>query len=505
VSVPPMTDSDAAASRLAALLSAWMPAQRWFAGKGRDASFAARLLSSEEEGGHLVQIWLADVTYADGGVETYQVPIVLLSEPADALSHVYIGELSTSEDSQPLFLYDALHDKTVTNGWINGIRTSRSFGSLQFVPTEGADIPIDQPSLVLSGEQSNTSLVFGDAAILKVFRRLDTGENPDVEIHRALGGLDPMQEQSGSAKAGAPRSGRHIARMLGYIQSVEGERVTSLAMLQQFMSSASDGWELAKISVRDLMAEADLHAEEAGGDFAGEAHRLGIATAQVHEDLVAAFGSEPIDAAALRARADAMAARLRLAISIVPQLAAVADSLTSAYEDFAALPAGSVIAQRVHGDLHLGQSLRTSYGWVLLDFEGEPVKPIAERRAADSPVRDIAGMLRSFDYVARHQLIESSSTPQTEYRAIEWAARNREAFCAGYREASGGGPVDPILLRAYEADKAVYEAVYEARNRPTWLAVPLASLTRLASPADPHDQAVTHDQTAPDHDQMESL
>jgi maltokinase len=503
VTVPPLTDSEAAdaglAPRLAELLSAWMPAQRWFAGKGRDASFGARLLNSAEEGGHHVQIWLADVTYADGGVETYQVPVVLLNEPAEALAHVYIGELSPSEDSQPLFLYDALHDKTVTNAWINGIRTGRTVGALQFVPAEGADIPVDQPSLVLTGEQSNTSLVFGDAAILKVFRRLDTGENPDVEIHRALSALPPATDSSSSRPGAAARSGRHIARMLGYVQSVEGERVTSLAMLQQFMSSASDGWELAKISVRDLMAEADLHAEEAGGDFAGEAHRLGAATAEVHEDLVTAFGSELIDAAALRARADAMAARLELAIGIVPQLADVADGLRSAYEDFAALPEGTVTAQRVHGDLHLGQSLRTSYGWVLLDFEGEPVKPIAERRSADSPVRDIAGMLRSFDYVARHQLIESSSTPQTEYRAIEWAARNREAFCVGYREASGGGPVDPILLRAYEADKAVYEAVYEARNRPTWLAVPLASLARLAFPVPVDDQPATT------HDQMESL
>lgn len=495
------SQDSSAAEQMTALLSDWIPTQRWFAGKGRPGSFSARLLSTGSADGRTSQIWLADVVYDDGGTETYQVPVTLLGEPAESLAHVYIGALlgaaAQEHGALEMLVYDALHDKVITNGWLDGIRDNAHLSPISFVRiVEAREIPADQSSLVLTGEQSNTSLVFGDAAILKVFRRLDAGENPDVEVHRALGSLPPgagdvdAASDTGDVGAGSG-GGRHLARMLGYVQSEVDGVTTSLAMLQEFMTTATDGWELAKISVRDLMGEGDLHAEEAGGDFAGEATRLGVATAEIHLDLARAFGPHLLSSEDLDDRANAMHRRLDLALAVVPQLAEVEGGLRRAYADLRSLPGGTVRAQRVHGDLHLGQVLRTVHRWVVLDFEGEPAKSIAERRLPDSPLRDVAGMLRSFDYVARYQLVDFASTAQTEYRATEWATRNRDAFAAGYASVEGSEPIAAVLLRAYEADKAVYEAVYEARNRPHWLAVPLASLARLAIPpaaAEPTDQ-----------------
>ena len=447
------------------VLTDWLGHQRWYAGKSREGQVSARLLATLAETPHAVQIWIADITYADGQVEHYQIPLVLRFSAEEHLEHVLVGSVVDSDSGHAVQLYDALHDKEVTGLWLSAIAGSATIDGVRFVGTsDPADIPVDETSLALTAEQSNTSLVFGDAAIMKTFRRLEPGLNPDIEIHAEL------------TRLGA----RHIAKLLGHVTADIDGHPWSLAMLQEFMTTASDGWQFATASVRDLMAEADLHAEEAGGDFAAEAHRLGVSTAEVHADLAKAFETTELGEAELRERADAMAARLDSALLEVPQLGSVAEGLRRAYADLAEY-GKPVLAQRVHGDLHLGQVLRTVHRWVFLDFEGEPAKSITSRRMEDSPVRDVAGMLRSFDYAARHQLIDVGATPQSEFRANEWADRNRAAFCTGYAEGGGVDPADvAVLLRAFEADKAVYEAVYEARNRPNWLAIPLASLHRLA-------------------------
>jgi maltokinase len=455
------------ASEITRVLGDWLGQQRWFAGKSRQYTVESRLLATLTDKPHPVQIWVADVQYPDA-LEHYQVPLVLRSEAAEQLAHAYVGSVADADGGNPITLYDALHDKEVTGYWLEAIADQATVDGVNFTRTaEAAKIPVHEPSLALSAEQSNTSLVYGDDAIMKVFRRLEPGLNPDIEIHAKLCEL----------------GGRHVAGLLGYVTAQLDDQQWSLAMLQEFLTTATDGWQLATNSVRDLMAEADLHAEEAGGDFAGEAHRLGVATAEVHADLATAFATSQLSSAELADRAAAMNARLDSALLEVPELAEVEPGLRQAYADFAEL-AEPVTAQRIHGDLHLGQVLRTSHRWVVLDFEGEPAKPITDRQAADSPIRDVAGMLRSFDYAARHQLIDIGSTPQSEFRANEWAERNRTAFCAGYAEGGGADPDEAaVLLRAFEADKAVYEAVYEARNRPHWLPIPLASLHRLAQPA----------------------
>src|SRR5262249_31632894 len=171
-----------------------------------------------------------------------------------------------------------------------------------------------------------------------------------------------------------------------------------------------------------------------------------------------------------------------VAVAAVPELAEYADKVGDAYSNLAEL-IEPVPAQRVHGDYHLGQVLRTQTGWVVLDFEGEPATPLAERRAPSSPLRDVAGMLRSFDYAARHQLITNpvaGPSSSLAARASDWVRRNSDAFCAGYAAAGGLDPAENyLLLRAMLLDKAVYEVVYEARNRPTWVSIPLESIAEL--------------------------
>ncbi|MGI8699283.1 MAG: maltokinase N-terminal cap-like domain-containing protein [Mycobacteriales bacterium] len=452
--------------KLGELLKVWMPEQRWFAGKGRVLSTVdtrAIELSSDP----LVELHLVYVVFSDGGKDTFIVPLSRRSVRDEQLERVLVGEL----DEEPRWVYDAMRDRQATPLWLDLFAARHEHRELRFHLEPGATVPLNLPGDIVSTEQSNSSLVFGDSAILKLFRRLEPGLNPDVEIHDAL----------------HARKNPHVAPLLGFL-AIEGEKSKgqedgTIAMLQTFLPAASDGWSLAAASIRDLYAEGDLHPDEVGGDFASESYRLGGATASVHADLAAVLPTGTIDGDELGGVVAGMSARLDAALDVVPELASHAEGLRACFAELAEL-AEPIPVQRVHGDYHLGQVLRTYQGWTILDFEGEPARPLAARRGLDSPLRDIAGMLRSFDYAARHLLVEGHTDPQLDYRANEWAGRNRQAFCDGYAKVTGSDPGEQAaLLRAFEADKAVYEAVYEARNRPHWLPIPLASLARLAQPA----------------------
>ncbi len=199
----------------------------------------------------------------------------------------------------------------------------------------------------------------------------------------------------------------------------------------------------------------------------------------MHADLAAAFGTDQLGADAVGELTERMYRKLDLAVAAVPELAKHVDMISDAYSELAKL-SGPFPVQRVHGDYHLGQVLRTENGWVVLDFEGEPATPLAQRRARSSPLRDVAGMLRSFDYAARHQLIGHPGQAALSDAARDWVRRNASAFCAGYAEAGGLDPVaNQVLLRALQLDKAVYEVLYEARHRPSWLPIPLDSLAEF--------------------------
>ncbi len=455
-----MTSHQQGPPGLTAALRGWLPRQRWYAGKGReiaalDVVSSALLRVGDPELHHMV----VRVEAADGTVEDYQLLVGVRDNLPDRLDHASIGAV------EHRCAYDALQDTELTSVLLDRLAEGSTVEGRRFVPEAGVTLDTSQTSRVSSAEQSNTSLVYGEAYILKVFRRLSHGVNPDLEVHRALSSVDCA----------------HIARPLGAIEGeLDGEHIT-YAMLQSYVANAADGWHMATTSVRDLYAEGDLHADEVGGDFAGEACRLGEATAAVHRDLAQAMGSREAGPEESRRTAQQMRNRLAAALAVVPVLLPYAEALRGAYDEVASLsePVG---VQRIHGDYHLGQALRSMTGWVLLDFEGEPARPFAERKAQMSPLRDVAGMLRSFDYAARHLLADRPAAQQLEYRANEWAERNRDAFCAGYTDAAGQDPrKHATLLRAFELDKAVYEVVYEARNRPSWLAIPLASIARLAS------------------------
>ncbi|MDP9102332.1 MAG: phosphotransferase [Actinomycetota bacterium] len=438
------------------LLTGWLPGQRWYAGKGTAIRGvvveASTPLLEQPDIRHLV----ARVDREDGGSDRYQLLLGLLDgEVPVRLDHAVIG------DHDGRTAYDATHAAEATGALLDLLAGGGERDGLRF--TAAVDLDVGLPCRVLGAEQSNTCLVYGDDYILKLFRRLQPGPNPDLEVTRAL------------ARAGS----LHVPPPLAWAEGDVAGEPTTLAMMQPFLRNASDGWAMATASVRDLFAERDLHAEEVGGDFAGEADRLGAATADVHRMMAAELPSRLAGPDESRATGSQLHERLAAAVAVVPDLAPYASELRAAYDQVGGRST-PVPVQRVHGDLHLGQVLRTQDRWIVLDFEGEPARSLAERTALLSPLRDVAGMLRSFDYAARHLLAERGEEPQLAYRAAEWAQRNREAFCDGYARGSGVDPRDePELLRAFELDKAVYEVVYEARNRPSWLPIPLASIARL--------------------------
>jgi maltokinase len=445
-------------------LAPWLGNQRWFAGKGqgpRDLAIVAdtRLVAGDPELRHLV------VAVSHGAaVDYYQILIGLRRRLPERLDYARIGPIGDGPAGVGgRIAYDALHDADLTKPLLAGIAADASVGTLRMQKIDDAAFETGLDSLVLTSEQSNTSLVFGEESILKVFRRLSPGPNPDLEVTTALHRLGSSQ----------------VAEPLGWIETRLEGVPTSLAILSRYLRLASDGWSLAATSVRDLYASPDMLAADAGGDFAGESHRLGIATAHIHADLAAAFDTDELGTAAVSELTERMFRKLDLASAAVPELAKHADMISEAYAEFAKLK-GPFPVQRVHGDYHLGQVLRTETGWVVLDFEGEPATPLAQRRARSSALRDVAGMLRSFDYAARHQLIGHPDQAARGDVARDWVRRNADAFCAGYAEAGGLDPAaNKVLLRALQLDKAVYEVLYEARHRPSWLSIPLDSLAEF--------------------------
>ncbi len=428
----------------------WLPQQRWYAGRGRTLQ-SVNPVAVTPLGENLEHV-LLEASYEDGGSETYQVFIAYNAEPAPE----YAVAATIGMDADRVAI-DALYDEQSARRLLALIDRDETVDRLRFSREPDAKLPVDAPARVADAEQSNTSVVYDTAAILKVFRRVLPGLSPDVELNRVL------------ARAGC----QNVAQLLGAIDttSAAGEPV-SLGMVTAYAENSAEGWAMATTSVRDLFNEPDLGADEVGGDFSGESYRLGEAVAVVHRTLAQELGVETVPVPV-----DAMLERLASAAAAVPDLGPHVDAAAAALRS---VEGETVKVQRIHGDLHLGQVLRTPKTWLLIDFEGEPGQPLDARRRPDSPLRDIAGMMRSFEYAPYHLIVDEPDTTLVAQRAREWADLNQSSFCDGYAAAFGTDPrTRQAVLSAYELDKAVYEAAYEARHRPSWLPISLRSIARL--------------------------
>ncbi|MFK0026639.1 maltokinase [Streptomyces sp. NPDC090798] len=476
----PVTRPELLAS-LDPLLREWLPRQRWFAGKGRPVTgfslvTANELLPSTSQLGllHLLVRAHQPLSPAQGAGsrpgDCYQLLIGVREALPPHLAPALIGHV----EEGPLAghtVYEALHDPRPADVLLEALRTQARIGELRFERDRRQEIRGDLIPRLITAEQSNSSLVFGDTFILKLLRRMVPGVNPDLELPLAL------------AREGCPRVPAPTAWMAADL----AEETYVLGVLQPYVQGAVDGWELA---LSELAKESELAkgGDRGGEGFAQEARALGRATAEVHTALARALPTVTLGHVQMELLVDGMTERLAAAAQAVPALRPYAAGLRTAFGALAdlATEGQTWTAQRIHGDLHLGQCLRAPSGeWSLIDFEGEPSKPLAERRMPQPPLRDIAGMLRSFDYAAHAvpQALGSARSGSTPVPQVsDWADTCRAAYCAGYAEVAGRDPrADPVLLRAYETDKAIYEVLYEARHRPDWLPVPMAAIRRLAA------------------------
>jgi maltokinase len=485
-----MTEPAPGAADVAGLLASWLPRQRWFAaGQGGVSLVPAGQIAltpstfgSGQPGApveivvHLVSALPAGSVTDPSAAKssgpassaTYQVPLTYRTEPAPELAHALIGELRGQGDVR--YVYDAPHDPAYVSAWIDLVATGGQVRSPEGTPrsrVRGICRPGEQPPAtdraahVLSGEQSNTSIIVGDDGpepiMIKIIRVLQPGRNPDVVVPGAL------------ASAGCER----VPRLVGWI---EGEWVQPggapawghLSAFAEFVAGSQDGWRIACTAV------------ESGQSFTGLASSLGATTAAVHAALATALPTRPTTPATLAALADHLRARLAWAVNAAPALADHEAAVSAVIDELGRLDTAPDL-QIIHGDLHLGQALHsTERGWVLLDFEGEPLRPLAERGDPDLALRDVAGMLRSFDYAARHSVLGLPDDDPRALTASAWASQCRDAYLDGYALQAGQDPrsLGP-LLRALELDKALYEVVYENRHRPGWVEVPLRAVGRL--------------------------
>jgi len=513
------------------LLITYLPHQRWFGAKSKIIK-AVEVLDSAQFSGLDGALVLVQITYDDNSTSTYQLPLAITTGEDAARLRVsdpagIVATLITPAGAA--ILHDAVAREPIrqailqlieTNGELRtGIGTLQGRRSSAFAAIRGAD-PL--PGRVGSAEQSNTSILYGARLIMKLFRRLQSGENPDTEIGRFL------TESAQFAR---------IAPFLGDItlRSRSGES-TTIAMLQGLVENEGDGWqwtldELSRFydsvatlpSPRDVGASPAFPAEkdslatgpirEHAGLYLDAAALLGRRTAEMHLALATptenpAFIAEPFTTSDLTADASRIDTQLALSLEALERgmsrltgvgvehaalvLGRRNDLFSRARAIASAAPADFGQRIRIHGDYHLGQVLRSRGDYTILDFEGEPARTLAARRAKQSPLKDVAGMLRSFSYGAYAALNAFAEGRPEEAKNLElWAGLWQNAVSTEFLRAYGIAidatnphlipqpPQAQLLLHAYLLEKALYELLYELDNRQTWVRIPLAGIVTL--------------------------
>src|SRR5919201_3183271 len=444
-------------------LSEWIQGQRWYASKSRHVT-GVELVETVvlRDDPPLLFLALLQTRFATGTHELYQ--LALGVRPADEGWSEQV--IATTDDWT---IYDALADPVHGRELLarvdaeDAIETEEGRFSFQLADSS-MDLPEDVPVRPVGVEQSNSSLVFGDKLVMKVFRKLEAGTNPELEMLAFL----------------TARRFPNIAPLYGASAYDGRSLAATLGIVQRFFPDSVGGWELA---LDEITTNPDAFLERLGA--------LGVVTAQMHT-LLASDASDPAFApeepshealSLLTATVDEDIERVFSRLPDDERVAPIAGSGQDVRERLSALASLGAGGRgiRTHGDYHLGQTLCSpSQDWVILDFEGEPARPLPERRQKRSPLRDVAGMLRSFAYVASAaEILRGKPAPE------DFEQRARDRFLEHYFATvdlallPSGEPATQNLLAVFELEKAVYELRYELDNRPDWVAIPVAGIRRL--------------------------
>jgi trehalose synthase-fused probable maltokinase len=457
--------TDAGRQRLAQeWLPPWLRSRRWFGGNDRLITECHVARSTRFGNGWLCAV---EVAFAEGAPETYLIPLTLV-ESAEAAAVVAPVNGRMLVDATHVPEFRALLFQVLAGAErVDGVEATRSSALPELFPA--AELPV---SRVLSVEQSNTSLIYGDRLFLKLYRKLEPGTNPDAEMARFL-----------AEQAHFP----HTPRFLGSL-TWNGR---SLALATEYLPEAVDGWSLGIKYHKNL---GNLGMEE---EWRGHLHELGMRAGEMHRALASderdpAFAPQPLTRDDVEAAARSMLEMARDALSdlegakalegpagqaLLKQLFAALDGMRPIQALVNRLlddvPAGVKI--RIQGDFHLGQVLHCERGFLIADFEGEPLRGLHERRARHPAARDVAGMLRSLAYLDASDRPKGRAIPRTGIRPGEG-----EAFLAGWRNAVAGTLLaDESLLPIFLLEKAFYELRYELRHRPDWARIPIQGLIEL--------------------------